>query len=93
VERTVDSGRCLISIYELFNELDYLVTRHFGDFEAALATERGTWLIGQLLADENRVELRRWYSSARSLNPGAMEVKNKLEHLSGEQFWSPPVQE
>jgi hypothetical protein len=82
-----------MSVHELFNELDYLVMHHFGNFEAAVATERGMWLISQLLADENRVELRRWYSSLPSLNPGAREVKDKLEKLSGEIFWPHPVRE
>ena len=79
-----------MSIYEFFNELDYLVAHHFGDFEAALASPRGKILMDRLLADENRNELRRWYSSATSLNPGAIAFKDKLEKLSGEHFWPRP---
>jgi hypothetical protein len=79
-----------MGIYDLFNELDYIISHHFGDLDAALATERGTTLVTELLAEKNRDALREWYASAGSLNLGAKAVKDKLEDLSKERFWPPP---
>jgi len=75
-----------MSIYELFNELDYIIMHHFGDLGAALATEKGKALVDELLADGNREALHEWYHSAESLNPGAASLKDKLENLSGDKF-------
>lgn len=77
-------------IFELFNELDYIIMHHFGDLDAALATEQGKTLVAELLADENRDVLRKWYQSAAPLNPGAKALKDKLENLSELRFSLPP---
>lgn len=77
-----------MSIYDLFNELDQVVMLNFGDVDAALATERGKQVLGQLLADENRASLRAWYDRLRGrpLNAGAEDFKRRLEALTGETF-------
>ena len=77
-----------MSIFDLFNELDQVIMLNFGDLEAALRTERGRQLLGQLLAEENRAELRAWYNQPRGrpLNSGAAEMKRRLERDLGEAF-------
>lgn len=76
-----------MSIFDLFNELDYLTMHKFGDLEAALETERGKELFKQLLSEANRTKLREWYKlRPRGLNSGAMEMKHKLESELGEEL-------
>lgn len=80
-----------MQIYDLFVELDYLVMHRFGDLSAALNTERGRWILSELLSGENRVHLRNWYDSCRSLNPGAEELRDQLERRTGERLGRPPL--
>lgn len=73
-------------IFDLFNELDQVIIRHFGELDDTLQTERGKQLLAQLLSEENRVELRAWYKRHARLNPGAEEIKQRLERELGEQL-------
>jgi hypothetical protein len=50
------------SFRELLRELDQVITRHFGELDDALQTERGKQLLAQLLSEENRAEFRAWYN-------------------------------
>ncbi len=76
-----------MSVFELLNELDQVILRHFGDLEASLATERGRQILRQLLAEEKRAELREWFRPrARPLNSLAAEIKRRLERELGEEL-------
>ena len=82
----LERGAASMSIYDLFNELDQVIMLNFGDLERALKAERGRQLLGQLLAEENREDLRAWYNRfrGRPLNSGAAEIKQRLEQELGQ---------
>jgi len=76
-------------ILQLFGDLDELILRTFGDLDSAFRTDRGEQLLQQILANENRDQLRAWYKrdlGTRQLNGLASSIKQKLEAELGEEL-------
>jgi hypothetical protein len=74
-----------MTIFQAFNELDEIIMLQYGDVDAALQTDRGKYLVDELLSEGNRAELREWYKPRpRPLNRTAMEIKQLLERVLGE---------
>ncbi len=73
-------------IQKAFEALDSLILSKFGNLSEALQTADGESILRELLAVENRNELREWYRPAKSMNSLAAKIKEILENKLGERL-------